>query len=154
MGRLIVTHALPQTPLVTRRVFIAYADTDAAGILYFGAWFGWMERMHTEWLAGRGVRLPELRHRGGSSIVTRATECEYLAVVRPCDEIDIALTIGRRGPHSYRTDFTMTRVGDRTPVARASMTLVGVDADGCAAPIPDVISHLLVPATTLAEEYQ
>jgi acyl-CoA thioester hydrolase len=134
------------TPLLRRRIVIAYADTDAAGIIYFAAWFPWMERLHTEWLAGHGVRFTELAGRCGASVVTRATSCEYLAVVRPYDEVEIAMSVGHLGRRSYRMDYLMTRTGDLAQVARASLTLVGVGADGAAAPLPGLIANLLIPA--------
>jgi acyl-CoA thioester hydrolase len=133
-------------PLLCRRIFITYADTDAAGIIYFAAWFPWMERLHTEWLAGRGVRFTNLADRCGASFVTRATSCEYLAVVRPYDEVEMTMSVGHVGSRSYRIDFMMTRVGDAEQVARASMTLVSVDADGVAAPLPALVANLLTPA--------
>jgi YbgC/YbaW family acyl-CoA thioester hydrolase len=132
-------------PLLCKRIVISYADTDAAGIIYYAAWFPWMERMHTEWLAGHGVRFPELTDRCGSSVVTRATECEYLSMVRPYDEVDIAMSVGRVGPRSYRMEYVMTRVPDAVRVARASMTLVGVDAAGSSAALPSLISNLFDP---------
>lgn len=134
-------------PLLRRRMVITYADTDAAGIIYFAAWFPWMERLHTEWLAGRGVRFTDLAERCGASVVTRATSCEYLAVVRPYDEVEIAMSVGHLGTRSYRIDYLMTRVADAAQVARASMTLVGVDSDGVAAPLPGPIANLLTPAS-------
>ena len=133
-------------PLLSRRIVITYADTDAAGIIYFAAWFPWMERLHTEWLAGHGVRFTELAERCGTSVATRATSCEYLAVVRPYDEVEMAMSAGHLGRRSYRMDFLMTRVRDAAQVARASLTLVGI-ADGAAAPIPALIADLLTPAS-------
>jgi acyl-CoA thioester hydrolase len=133
-------------PLLSRRIMITYADTDAAGIIYFAAWFPWMERLHTEWLAARGVRFTDLAERcGGAYVVTRATSCEYLAVVRPYDEVDIAMAVGRLGRRSYRMDYLMTRAGNSVPVARASLTLAGI-ADGAAAPLPALIADLLTAA--------
>jgi acyl-CoA thioester hydrolase len=129
--------------LLCRRIVITYADTDAAGIIYFAAWFPWMERLHTEWLAGHGVRFTDLAEHGGASVVTRATSCEYLAVVRPYDEVEIAMSVGHLSRRSYRMDYQMTRAGTAAPVARASLTLVGVDADGVAAPLPAPIADLL-----------
>jgi acyl-CoA thioester hydrolase len=102
-----------------------------------------MERLHTEWLAGHGVRHTELAERCGVSVVTRATSCEYLAAVRPYDEIDIAMSAGHVGGRSYRMDYLMTR--DTVPVARASLALAGI-ADGAAAPLPDLIADLLTAA--------
>jgi YbgC/YbaW family acyl-CoA thioester hydrolase len=126
---------------------ITYADTDAAGIIYFAAWFPWMERLHTEWLGGHGVRFVDLAERCGASVVTRATSCEYLAVVRPYDEVEIAMSVGHLGNRSYRIDYLMTRVQDAAQVARASMTLVSVGADGVAAPLPAFITDLLTAAS-------
>jgi acyl-CoA thioester hydrolase len=141
--------AAPQRakPLLRRRIVIAYADTDAAGIIYFAAWFPWMERLHTEWFAGHGVRFTELAGRCGASVVTRATSCEYLAVVRPYDEVEIAMSVGHLGTRSYRIDYLMTRVGDAVPVARATLTLVGVGTDGAAVRLPGLITDLLTPAS-------
>jgi acyl-CoA thioester hydrolase len=124
---------------------ITYGDTDAAGIIYFAAWFPWMERLHTEWLAGHGIRHTELAERCGVSVVTRATSCEYLAAVRPYDEIDIAMSAGHVGSRSYRMDYLMTRAGDTVPVARAALALAGI-ADGAAAPLPALIADLLTTA--------
>jgi YbgC/YbaW family acyl-CoA thioester hydrolase len=145
----------PVKPLLCRRIVISYADTDAAGIIYFAAWFPWMERLHTEWLAGHGVRFTDLAGRRGTSVAARATSCEYLAVVRPYDEVEIGMSVGHLGRRSYRMDYLMTRAGDAAPVARASLTLAGIGADGAAAPIPALIADLLTPprgATTLPEE--
>lgn len=133
-------------PLLRRRILITYADTDAAGIIYYAAWFPWMERLHTEWLAGHGVRHTDLAERSGAVVVTRATSCEYLAVVRPYDEVEIAMSVGHLGRRSYRMDYLMTRAADAAQVARATLTLVGVGADGVAAPLPAIIADLLEPA--------
>jgi len=132
-------------PLLRRRIVITYADTDAAGIIYFAAWFPWMERLHTEWLAGHGVRFTDLAERCGASVVTRAASCEYLAVVRPYDEVHIAMSVGHLGRRSYRMDYLMTRAADAARVAQASLTLVGIGADGVAAPLPALIADLLTP---------
>jgi acyl-CoA thioester hydrolase len=132
-------------PLLSKRVLITYADTDAAGIIYYAAWFPWMERVQTEWLNQHEVRFPELLDRCGASVVTRATSCEYLAVVRPYDEIDIAMSIGHVRRRSYRMDFVMTRVSDGVQVASASMSLVGIDPVGAVAALPTLIADLFNP---------
>ncbi|MDT4892459.1 MAG: acyl-CoA thioester hydrolase [Pseudonocardiales bacterium] len=129
--------------LSRRQIVIVYADTDAAGIIYFAAWFPWLERLHTEWLLGHDVRFPELYDRCGASVVTRATTCEYLAVVRPYDRIDISMAVGAVGVRSYRLDYAMTRAGDGLEVARATLSLVGVDREGRSAPVPELIKNLL-----------
>lgn len=142
-----VEEPAPNTPVLRQeRVRISYADTDAAGIIYYAAWFPWMERLHTSWLFDHGVRLPELQERCGASVVTRATACEYLAVVRPLDEVDVAMT-GRLGRRSYELGYVMTRSEDARTVARASLTLAGVDGQGRSALVPAPIRDLLTAAT-------
>jgi acyl-CoA thioester hydrolase len=139
------------TALVLRheRIRISYADTDAAGIIYYAAWFPWMERLHTSWLFDHGIRLPELQQRCGTSVVTRATTCEYLAVVRPLDEIEVVMLTGRIGVRSYELRYVMTRPDDAATVAQASLTLAGIDRDGRSGPVPTLIKDLLTvgPAT-------
>jgi acyl-CoA thioester hydrolase len=123
-------------PLLRWRVMLAYADSDAAGILYFAAWFSWMERMSTQAWLDRGFRHDQMLERIGVQFVTRATTCDYVAVARPYDEIDIEMELTEAGRRSLRFAFTMTRAADTTVVARATFTLVCVDGSGRSAAIP------------------
>jgi acyl-CoA thioester hydrolase len=123
-------------PVARWRVLLGYADTDAAGILYFAAWFPWMERMSTQAWLDRGLRHDQMLDRFGVQFVVRATACDYLAVARPYDEIDIRMDLARAGGRSFQFAFTMTRAGDATVVARAVFTLVCVDRAGRPAAVP------------------
>jgi len=123
-------------PLLRWRVMLAYADSDAAGILYFAAWFPWMERMSTQAWLDRGFRHDRILDQLGVQFVTRATTCDYLAVVRPYDEVDIEMDLAKAGRRSLQFAFTMTRVPDTTVVARATFTLVCVDQSGRSTAVP------------------
>jgi acyl-CoA thioesterase FadM len=79
-------------------------------------------------------------------VVTRATACEYLSVVRPLDEIDVVMT-GRLGRRSYELGYVMTRSEDARTVARASLTLAGIDRHGRATLVPAPVRDLLTAAT-------
>ncbi|GLZ42008.1 thioesterase family protein [Actinokineospora sp. NBRC 105648] len=120
---------------------ISYADTDPAGILYFGAWFPWMERVQTEWLFLRGFRQDTLEERFGWRTITRAAECEYLAPVRLFDPIHVGLGIGHLGTTSLRWELRMTRDGEL--VGRGSMTLVTTDASGVPVAVPAALRTLV-----------
>jgi len=39
--------------LSVTRMRLSYADTDPAGLVYYATWFGWMERVSTEWMFAR-----------------------------------------------------------------------------------------------------
>ena len=137
-------------PLLCRRIVITYADTDAAGIIYFAASFPWMERLHR---MARRSRCPVHRSRRAVRRFCRHSGdlCEYHLVVRPYDEVEIAMSVGHLGSRSYRIDYLMTRVEDEAQVARASMTLVSIDSDGVSAPLPALITDLLTPASADAD---
>jgi acyl-CoA thioester hydrolase len=123
-------------PVAVRRIRLTYADTDAAAILYFAAWFPWMERISVEWVYGQGFRFDQIGERFGAAPSARATSCEYTAPARVYDEIDVAMRIEHIGTTSYRLGFTMTRCVDRVVVARSTLTLVFIAANGVAAPLP------------------
>ena len=134
------------TPVATRRIRLTYADTDAAAILYYAAWFPWMERLSVEWAYGNGFRFDRMLDAHGAAPVARATACEYLAKTRVYDEIDLDMRVAHIGTRSYRLGFTMTRVPDGVVVARSALTLVCVDADGRATPIPGALRSVLQEA--------
>jgi acyl-CoA thioester hydrolase len=128
---------LPKTePLLRQRLMLGYADTDAAGILYFAAWFPWMERMSTQAWLDRGLRHDQMLDRFGVLFVVRATTCEYLAIARPYDEVDVEMELAEAGRRSFQFAFMMTRARDTTVVARATFTVVCVDPSGRSTAIP------------------
>jgi acyl-CoA thioester hydrolase len=133
----------PDGTAATRRIRLGYADTDAAGIIYYGAWFPWMERLSTEWFHDHGFRFDQMVPRFGVTIVTRATTCEYLVPVGAYDEVDLAMRVARVGERSFDLAFAMTRVDDGRVVGRSTLTLVAVDASGAATRVPDALRELL-----------
>jgi acyl-CoA thioester hydrolase len=126
-----------------RRVRLSYADTDAAGIVYFAAWFSWMERLSTEWFHDNGFRFDRMLTEHGATVVTRATSCEYLAPVGAYDEVDIEMRVARVGERSCELAFGMTRVTDAVMVGRSTLTLVTVDASGRPTRVPAALRELL-----------
>jgi YbgC/YbaW family acyl-CoA thioester hydrolase len=128
--------------IASRRIRLGYADTDAAGILYYAAWFPWMERLSTDWLHERGYRFDRMLTELGVMMVSRATSCEYLLPVRAYDEVELAMDVARLGERSVELAFGMTRIGDGRLVARSRTTLVAVDASGGATPLPTALREL------------
>ena len=133
-------------PVATRRIRLTYADTDAAAILYFAAWFPFMERVSVEWAYGRGFRYDRILDELGAAPVARATSCEYLAKTQVYDEIDIDMRVAHVGTRSYRLAFTMTRVADEVVVARSELALVCIDGAGRSTPIPAALRSVLQEA--------
>ncbi|WP_300683511.1 thioesterase family protein [Nocardioides sp.] len=122
---------------------LGYADTDPAGILYYAAWFPWMERMQSEWFWLNDLRQDELSGRHGFWTVTGHTECDYLVPVGLFDEIRIDLRVGRVGRRSFDMSHTMVRTSDDVVVARALISIVSVAPDGTSLDLPPLLrDHL------------
>ena len=133
-----------QTPALHSLTFrLSYADTDPAGILYYGAWFPWMERMQSEWFFLNDLRQDQLSERHGFWSVTCHTECDYLLPVGLFDEIRIELRQGRIGAGSFDLLHRMVRTCDGAVVARALITVVTVTPEGQATAIPPVLRRHL-----------
>lgn len=134
----------PNTAALHSMVFrLSYADTDPAGILYYGAWFPWMERMQSEWFFLNDLRQDELKERHGFWTVTAHTECDYLVPVVLFDQVRIELRLGRVSQRSFDLHHTMVRTADEVVVARSLITIVTVTPGGSATEIPDVLQRHL-----------
>jgi acyl-CoA thioester hydrolase len=134
----------PSTPVIHSVTFrLGYADTDPAGILYYAAWFPWMERMQSEWFWLNDLRQDQLSAQHGFWTVTGHTACDYLVPVGLFDEIRIELRIGRVGRRSFEMSHTMVRTADDVVVARAVIAIVSVDPDGRSADVPALLREHL-----------
>jgi acyl-CoA thioester hydrolase len=117
------------------RLRVAWVDTDAGGRIHFTAAFRWAEAAETA-----------LRRRLGilddwGAYPRRRVEAEYLAVLRFEDEIEVELAPERVGPTSITWAWTISRAGETCITGRH--TVIHVDADGRAAPLPDAVRAAL-----------
>jgi acyl-CoA thioester hydrolase len=122
---------------------LGYADTDPAGIVYYGAWFPWMERLQSEWFYLNGLRQDRLAEEHGFWSVTCRTECEYLVPVGLFDQIRAELRIGRIGRRSFDMMHRLYRTSDETLVARAEVRIVTVTPEGASTEIPPMFARHL-----------
>ena len=129
--------------LIEWRTRLTYADTDPAGILYYAAWFPRMERVQSEFFFQQGMRQDTLKDTRGWWMVTRATECEYLAAAVLYDEIRMELSIGRIGRTSFAFEHRMWRTSDNELVARGSVTIVAVSPEQHTIALPDDLRELV-----------
>jgi acyl-CoA thioester hydrolase len=126
---------------------LAYADTDPAGLVYFAAWFPWMERAQSEWFQANDLRQHTLAERFGFSTVVRRAECDYLAPARLYDEITHTVSLGEIRHRSFTTEHRMERAADGVLVARASVVIVTVDQQGRPTEVPEDFRHRLTHGT-------
>jgi acyl-CoA thioester hydrolase len=122
---------------------LTYSDCDPAGLVYFAAYYPWMERTVTEWWLGSGVEFGSMLERFGAFLVARSTGCEYLAAARPFDLLTARLRLSALGRTSITFAIDIVRRTDDVQVARGTYTLVSVDADQRPSPVPDSIRRML-----------
>jgi len=117
------------------RLRVAWVDTDAGGRIHFTAVFRWAEAAETALRRRLGI----LDDWGGYP--RRRVEADYLSVLRFEDEIELVLAPERVGDTSITWAWTIERAGERCVEGRH--TVVHVDGDGRAAPLPPEVRAAL-----------
>lgn len=120
----------------TRR--IEFEDTDAARIAHFSRFYAFMEQAEHAFLRSLNLSVEmelEGRRLGWPRL---AASCEFLEPVRFEEEVDVHLTVKRKGEKSVTYAVEFSRRG--RPVARGEITsvccLCGQDGSFEAIPIP------------------
>lgn len=121
------------------RTHADFADTDVTGVVYYGAYAGYVDR---------GV-FAYRRHLGldplgppGHHYMVKASEFVFHDSLRFGDEVDVGVRVSRIGrtSHEYHVAVDRVTAGERVRCADARVTVVGVDGYGSAAratPLPD-----------------
>ena len=126
----------PRSVLQSR---VAWVDTDAGGRIHFTAAFRWAEAAETA--LKRSLGLLE----DWADYPRRAVECEYLAVLRFEDELEIEIAVETVGTSSVTYGWEIRRDGDAC--IRGRHTVVHVDAEGRPAPLSPEARRALAGAT-------
>lgn len=113
---------------------VAFSDTDAQGIVYYGRYNPYFDLARVEYLRSLGL----LRYRGGGEFVMRANDVEYFAPAMFDDELEVCVKVTRIGQTSITFEFEAYKLPERTLTVTAHQTLVYVDlTERRALPIPN-----------------
>ena len=72
---------------------INYEDTDAAGVVYYGNYPGYMERARNACLRGLGFPLNKLTQQYSALFVVSEVRLKYLSAARLDDELEVTVEI-------------------------------------------------------------
>ena len=111
--------------LYQRRV--AFADTDAAGVVHFSRLLCYVEEAEHTLLAELQIPLMGVEGEGGGWPRVHV-DCDYFAPLRPADDVEVILMLEKVGSSSVSWNFNMMRGGQ--DVAKGSVKAVRVNADG------------------------
>lgn len=101
---------------------IEFRDTDAGGIVHFSVYFTLMEQAeHALWRSlGRSVVAGD--HESAISWPRVAARCDYAAPLRFEDEVDVEVSVRRRGGKSVTFAFSLKC--NEQPIAQGEITAV------------------------------
>jgi len=105
------------------RTRVAFSDTDAQGVVYYGRYNPYFDLARAEWLRSLG-----LLHRDTfGEFVMRANDVEYFAPARFDDELEIRVRVAKIGRTSMTFEFAAFKTPDDTLLVTAHQTLVFID---------------------------
>ena len=120
---------MPKPPFkFSVRTRVAFSDTDAQGIVYYGRYLPYMDLARVEYHRRLGLLGFEV---GGPGVefVLRALTVEYHAPAVFDDEIEVCVRLARIGRTSAAYEFAAIRERDDELMVTATQTLVVVDLE-------------------------
>jgi acyl-CoA thioester hydrolase len=107
------------------RTRVAFSDTDAQGVVYYGRYNPYFDLARAEWLRSLG-----LLHRDTfGEFVMRANDVEYFAPARFDDELEIRVRVAKIGRTSMTFEFAAYKVPEEMLLVTAHQTLVFIDPE-------------------------
>ena len=110
------------------RTRVAFSDTDAQGIVYYGRYLPYMDLARVEYHRKLGLLGMEVGE-PGVEFVMRALNVEYHAPAVFDDEIEVFVRVARIGRTSATYEFAAYRARDDALMVTATQILVLVDLD-------------------------
>jgi len=105
------------------RTRVAFSDTDAQGVVYYGRYNPYFDLARAEWLRSLGL----LRRDTFGEFVMRANDVEYFAPARFDDELEIRVRVAKIGRTSMTFEFAAFKMPEDTLLVTAHQTLVFID---------------------------
>jgi acyl-CoA thioester hydrolase len=110
------------------RTRVAFSDTDAQGIVYYGRYLPYMDLARVEYHRMLGLLGMEVGE-PGVEFVMRALAVEYHAPAVFDDEIEVFVRLARLGRTSATYEFAAYRARDDALMVTATQTMVVVDLE-------------------------
>ncbi len=111
---------------LSARTRVAFSDTDAQGIVYYGRYCPYFDLARVEYLRRLGL----LDLHADMDFVMRALAVEYFAPAVFDDELEISCRVARIGRTSMTYEYAAYRQPDDRLLVTAAQTLVLVDLAG------------------------
>jgi 1,4-dihydroxy-2-naphthoyl-CoA hydrolase len=96
---------------------VHFADTDAAGVVFFANYLRICHEAYEAALAAAGVELKSFFSEAGVLVPISQSEASYLRPLFPGDKLSVSCAPAALSNHSYEIRFEITRLGPPDKVA-------------------------------------
>jgi len=119
---------------------VRFGEIDHAGVVYYPRFFHYYHQAFEEWFTGAlGVSYPDLVLKDNIGFPSVNIEAEFLRPLRYGERVRIEIEVVEIGRSSLTLRYTLIRLPDGEPGARAIIKTVAIDNDSFKpVPIPEV----------------
>ena len=134
-------------PRFTAHVRVRYAETDAAGVVYYGNYLTYFEVVRVELLRALGHPITSIEAQGVLLPVVEA-RLKYMRPAHLDDLLEVSVSVESIGPASFACDYEVTRDGLLLVSGWTRLAVCERDT-GRAMPMPGWLRELFecIPAT-------
>ena len=123
---------------------VRWMECDAQGIVFHGAYLGYLEVGQAEYFRNLGFSIYQIAHAGYFDMAVVKTVLEYKAPARVDEMLDLYVGIFHIGNTSMTLNMEIRREGDAQLLTTIQGIYVGYDAfSGATRPVPGEIRELI-----------
>ena len=137
-------------PRFTTHVRVRYAETDAAGVVYYGNYLTYFEVVRVELLRALGHPIASIEAQGVRMPVVEA-RLKYLRPARLDDLLEVSVSVDSVGPASFAFAYEVTRDGLLLVAGWTRLAVCERDT-GRATPMPGWLRDLFERIPTAVED--
>lgn len=137
-------------PLNQTAFRVRYSETDQMGVVYYANYLAWFDACRTELFISLGIRYKELEEKGYFLPIIE-THVRYLSRARYDDQVVIAVEVAKITGARVFFNYSVSREGDRSVLARGSTAHAMTDATGKPRRIPKEIRDALTKGVGLLQ---
>ena len=116
-------------PLIaTADLRLSYADCDPAGLVYFAAYYPFMERTYNEWTYTNGFPPSEMPALWGGTHISAASGCDYVKPGMLFDPLTCEMRLRHLGTTSFSMQFNFVHRETAETHAIGHMLFVWIEA--------------------------
>ena len=121
---------------------VRFADTDAAGVVFFARYLAICHEAYEESLAAAGLDLKTFFAANAIVVPIARSECDYLRPLHPGDKLRVTVTPTPLTPESFALRFELFRLGPPEKLAARARTehVCIASANRARSPLPPALA--------------